>query len=142
LKVHIFRRSYAGYGLHKCAIINPVVRRGCKYPSYPNRVFFGKKGLFEQQLFGQQIQRLLFLALPGGNYNGGFNNLGNNANWWSATENDASNAWNRNLNYNNSQVNRNNNNKTNGFSLRCVRDLLIREVPGGHFPFLKTVFNV
>ena len=66
-----------------------------------------------------------FTALPGGNRNnnGTFNNIGNNGNWWSATENDATNAWNRNLNYNNSNVNRNNNNKKYGFSVRCVRDL-------------------
>jgi len=33
-------------------------------------------------------------ALPGGNgnSNGSFNNAGNNGNWWSATENNASNA--------------------------------------------------
>jgi len=66
-----------------------------------------------------------FTALPGGNRNnnGTFNNIGNNGNWWSATENDATNAWNRNLNYNNINVNRNNNNKKYGFSVRCVRDL-------------------
>jgi uncharacterized protein (TIGR02145 family) len=63
-------------------------------------------------------------ALPSGNRNtnGSFNNLGNNGNWWSSSENDASNAWNRNLNYNNAQVNRNNNNKSNGFSVRCLKD--------------------
>jgi hypothetical protein len=50
-------------------------------------------------------------ALPGGNgnSNGNFNNVGNNGNWWSATENNAANAWNRNMNYNNANVNRNNN---------------------------------
>ena len=64
-------------------------------------------------------------ALPGGyrNNNGDFNNLGNNANFWSSTENSSNNAWNRNLNYNNADVNRNNNNKQNGFSVRLVRDL-------------------
>ncbi|MBS4012609.1 MAG: group II intron reverse transcriptase domain-containing protein [Bacteroidetes bacterium] len=64
-------------------------------------------------------------ALPGGNRNnnGTFNNIGNNGNWWSATENNATIAWNRNINYNNSNVNRNNNNKELGFSVRCVRDL-------------------
>ena len=63
--------------------------------------------------------------LPGGyrnNNNGNFNNLGNNGNFWSATENNTNNAWNRKLNYNNTQVNRNNNNKQNGFSVRCIRD--------------------
>ncbi|MDR2579983.1 MAG: RNA-directed DNA polymerase [Fibromonadaceae bacterium] len=62
-------------------------------------------------------------ALPGGNgWNGSFNNVGNNGNWWSATENDASNAWNRNMNNNNSDVNRNNNNKENLLSVRCLQD--------------------
>ena len=63
-------------------------------------------------------------ALPGGNGNsdGNFNNAGNNGNWWSATQNDASNAWNRNMNYNNENVNRNNNDKSNLLSVRCLRD--------------------
>lgn len=64
--------------------------------------------------------------LPGGyrnNNNGNFNNLGNNGNFWSATENNTNNVWKRKLNYNNTQVNRNNNNKQNGFSVRCLRDL-------------------
>jgi len=62
--------------------------------------------------------------LPGGNRNtdGSFNNVSNNGNWWSSSPNDASNAWNRNLNYNNAEVNRNNNNKSNGFSVRCLKD--------------------
>jgi hypothetical protein len=63
-------------------------------------------------------------ALPGGNgWSGSFNNVGNNGNWWSATENDASNAWNRNMNWNNSNVNRNANNKAYSFSLVCLRDV-------------------
>ncbi len=67
-----------------------------------------------------------FSGLPGGNRNnnnGNFNNLGNNGNWWSASESGAENAWNRNLNNNNADINRNNNNKRNGFSVRCLRDL-------------------
>jgi uncharacterized protein (TIGR02145 family) len=65
-------------------------------------------------------------ALPGGyrNNNGTFNNIGNNGNWWSSTENNTTNAWNRNLNYNNNNLNRNNNTKSYGFSVRCVRDLM------------------
>jgi uncharacterized protein (TIGR02145 family) len=56
------------------------------------------------------------LVLPGGyrNNNGSFNNIRNNAFFWSATENDNNNAWNRNLN---------NNNKSFGASVRCLRDL-------------------
>ncbi|MCK4677889.1 MAG: hypothetical protein KAT48_07140 [Bacteroidales bacterium] len=67
---------------------------------------------------------IIVSALPGGNRNnnGGLNNLGNNVNFWSSTENSGSNAWNRKLNYNNDKVNRNNNYKTNGFSVRCLED--------------------
>ena len=34
-------------------------------------------------------------GLPGGNRNnnGTFNNIGNNGNWWSSTENNSDNAW-------------------------------------------------
>jgi len=62
--------------------------------------------------------------LPGGyrNYNNGdYNNISNNGYFWSASVS-GSNAWNRKLNYNNTDVNRNNNNKRYGFSVRCVRD--------------------
>ena len=69
-------------------------------------------------------QLLLRQALPGGNRNvgGGFNNLSNNTNLWSAAESSATEAWKRNLNYSNAQVNRNNNNKAYGFSGRCCKD--------------------
>jgi len=71
-------------------------------------------------------------ALPGGyrNYNNGnYNNMGNNGYFWSATENNSNNAWNRKLNYNNSDINRNNNNKSYGFSVRCVRELTQSDIP-------------
>jgi len=66
------------------------------------------------------------LFSPGGYRStaGSYNNLSNNANWWSSTESGA-NAWNRNLNYNNSSVNRNYNNKAYGFSVRCVRESIL-----------------
>lgn len=69
---------------------------------------------------GQKI----ILALAGNYNNGSFNNRDSNGNWWSSTENDASNAWNRNLNSGDSTVNRNNNDKTNGFSVRCLKHWL------------------
>jgi retron-type reverse transcriptase len=74
-------------------------------------------------LLPEQKKRLPVAALPGGNGNsdGNFNNAGNNGNWWSASENDASNAYNRNMNYNNENVNTNNNDKTNLFSVRCLQ---------------------
>jgi len=77
-----------------------------------------------------------FTALPGGyrNNNGNYNNMGNNGYFWSSTENNSNNAWNRKLNYNNSDVNRNNNNKQNGFSVRVVRYLNPVESTAGGTP--------
>jgi uncharacterized protein (TIGR02145 family) len=65
-----------------------------------------------------------FTGLPGGNRydNGMFNDIGNNGNWWSSTENNTTNAWNRNLNYNNGNVNRCYYDKASGFSVRCLWD--------------------
>ena len=57
------------------------------------------------------------------NNNGTYNNIGNNGNWWSSTENSTTNAWNRNLNYNNGNSNRN---KTiSKMALVFLRDLTI-----------------
>jgi hypothetical protein len=52
-----------------------------------------------------------FFFFPGGyrNNNGTYNNIVNNGNWLSSTDNDSNNAWNLKLNYNNSNVNRYNN---------------------------------
>jgi len=55
--------------------------------------------------------------------------MGNNGYFWSATENNSNNAWNRKLNYNNSDVNRNNNNKRNGFAVRLLRELTQFDIP-------------
>ena len=66
-----------------------------------------------------------FSALPGGNRSysdGSFNILGKYGDWWSSTETDGSNAWNRNLSYTNANVFRYNYNKSYGFSVRCLRD--------------------
>ncbi|MBQ6320710.1 hypothetical protein IJI17_00580 [Candidatus Saccharibacteria bacterium] len=57
-----------------------------------------------------------------GNYNwtnGALNNRGSNGNFWSSTANSTTNA--RNLNFNASNINpQNNNNKVNGLTVRCV----------------------
>lgn len=55
------------------------------------------------------------------NTNGSFNNLSTNGNFWSSLPSSA-NAWNRNLNSGNATVNRNTNDKLNGFSVRCLKD--------------------
>jgi hypothetical protein len=63
-------------------------------------------------------------ALSGGNYNGGggFNNAGNNGNCWTATENNADNAYSRNMAYDYDVVGENYNGKSYGYSVRCRRD--------------------
>ena len=65
-----------------------------------------------------------FTALPGGYRTnlGHFYTIGFNGNWWSATEDDATGAWDRSLNYDNSTVISYDDNKELGLSVRCVRD--------------------
>ena len=66
-----------------------------------------------------------FTALPGGNryyIDGTFRNVGSNGNWWCITASDATNAWNRYLDFNHGNVERYNYGKQLGFSVRCVRD--------------------
>ena len=63
-------------------------------------------------------------ALPGGyRYtDGNFLHLGNYSHWWSATEGDPANAWNRFTSYTHNGVCRNSNFKEHGLSVRCLRD--------------------
>jgi len=65
-----------------------------------------------------------FSALPGGyrHHNGRYTNMGYNARFWSSTEHDNYDAWNRLLNSYNSGVYRFSNYLHYGFSVRCVRD--------------------
>jgi len=65
-----------------------------------------------------------FSGLPGGGrYSSGlFNLIGNYSHWWSATENNTSNAWGRYLSSTSSDVNHGNYSKTFGYYIRCVRD--------------------
>jgi len=66
-----------------------------------------------------------FAGLPGG-YRAGddgvFNFVGNYGLWWSATEIYTTNAWYRMLYYNGGDLNRINNRKSDGYSVRCLRD--------------------
>jgi uncharacterized protein (TIGR02145 family) len=66
----------------------------------------------------------LFSALPGGyrEYNGYFFTIGAYGFWWSSSEDDTYYAWFRNLYNFNGNVNRNNSDKQNGFSVRCIKD--------------------
>ena len=65
-----------------------------------------------------------FSALPGGLglSDGSFYNAGSYGNWWSATENDATDARNRDMCYYFENVGWSNNNKSFLFSLRCSQD--------------------
>jgi len=67
-----------------------------------------------------------FSVLPGGyrNNDGSFNNIKNNAFYWSATENDNNNAWIRNLTkyLDYRDVYRFDNFKSVGTSIRCLKD--------------------
>ena len=63
-----------------------------------------------------------FSALPAGIYDGSFTNFGSSASFWSSTENDSDYAWARHLYYGRADVYRDDNYKSDGFSVRCVRD--------------------
>ena len=64
---------------------------------------------------------LRFSALPAGYYNGSFNNLGSNANFWTATDYSSSNAYSRYFNTG-ASMNSSYYNKSNGYSVRLVLD--------------------
>ena len=66
-----------------------------------------------------------FTALPGGmrDINGDFSNVRIDGNWWSSTQYNTGNAWYRNINYNRGNMNRNYSGKSNGFSVRCIKNL-------------------
>lgn len=63
-----------------------------------------------------------FSALPAGRYTTTYYNFGLDAHFWSATETASTHAYNRNLFYTTTNVNRGNINKNAGFSVRCVCD--------------------
>ena len=77
------------------------------------------------QWCGLRHKCLLFLPAAGnrGNSTGTLFNRGSNGNYWSSTENGTDNAWN--LNFNSGGANMNNNNRTNGLSVRCVAEFII-----------------
>jgi uncharacterized protein (TIGR02145 family) len=66
-----------------------------------------------------------FTGLPGGRlsyFDRVFTQIGFGPNWWSSSEDGASGAWYRFLNYNDGNASRYFTNKKNGFSVRCLRD--------------------
>jgi uncharacterized protein (TIGR02145 family) len=63
-----------------------------------------------------------FTALPGGYRNGPFSQLKNYGCWWSFSEESSINARVYSINYDNTYINQNSNNKNSGASVRCIRD--------------------
>lgn len=65
-----------------------------------------------------------FSSLPGGFrlYNGFYYYLGLYGHWWSSSPSSTSNAWDRRLDFNNGDVFRNNTDKPDGYSVRCLKD--------------------
>jgi uncharacterized protein (TIGR02145 family) len=72
-----------------------------------------------------------FTALPGGyrDFLGAFDNLGDWGYWWSSSQIGGGTAWNRYLNAGSILVGRMDNSKLNGFSVRCVKNTGMVEVP-------------
>ena len=66
-----------------------------------------------------------FTGLPGAgrsNFNGVFYTAGRNGSWWSSSEDDPFFVWYRSLRYNNGNLERSNIPKTEGMSVRCIKD--------------------
>ncbi|MCL2102284.1 MAG: fibrobacter succinogenes major paralogous domain-containing protein [Fibromonadales bacterium] len=65
-----------------------------------------------------------FSALPGGAYynDGSFNFIGDYSSWWSATEHNNNNAYNRYMNSISEVMLENNNEKNHAYYVRCVQD--------------------
>ena len=64
-----------------------------------------------------------FTGLPGGSYWGNFpSNAGYQGIWWSSSQSSSTYAWCRYLFYNTSSATRDYNPKTEGFSVRCVKN--------------------
>ncbi len=66
-----------------------------------------------------------FSALPGGHrfhYDGTFQGVGTQADYWTATQDDSWFAWRRYLSFNGSGISHCKYDKQSGFSVRCVRD--------------------
>ena len=63
-------------------------------------------------------------ALPAGSRTtvGGYQNITTEATFWSATQSTSTDAWCRRLSYNTAAAGRADYEKTNGFSVRCVKD--------------------
>ena len=76
---------------------------------------------------GNGINSTGFSGIPGGRrlLNGTFNNIGSYANWWCTTQENSTLARNWYLAYNINSVGSFNHYKTSGFSIRCLKDIVV-----------------
>ena len=95
------------------------VYTGSKLAGKPELWDFGN--LRKNDAFGESG----FTVLPGGyrySYDGGFGDMGGGAYFWSASGSDVDRAWYHLLVHFRSDICRDNINKKNGFSIRCIKD--------------------
>jgi len=73
---------------------------------------------------GNGVDAAGFSALPGGSgYSDGyFSGVGNFGSWWSSTENNSRNVYDRTMSYSNEGVSRHGSGKYGLFSVRCLQD--------------------
>lgn len=74
-------------------------------------------------LFDLKNKRVAYLGGYRDYTGGSWRYLGDNGFWWSSTVYDATYSWNHQLNSGEPRQYRNYSNRSNGFSVRCVRDL-------------------
>jgi uncharacterized protein (TIGR02145 family) len=105
----------AGNALKSCMQVDSPLGGDCDTSEHPRWNSHSTHYGFDE--FG-------FSALPGGYRSpyGSFYYLGTLGFWWSSTERSSTLAWSRRMYHDYGDVNRSDDSKTYGFSLRCVRD--------------------
>ena len=105
----------AGNALKSCQQVNSPLGGDCNTTEHPRWNSVGTIHGFDE--FG-------YSGLPGGfrSHGGAFGFIGHIGWWWSSTEIYSDLAWYRYLNCSHNRVTRFNDGKTNGYSVRCLRD--------------------
>jgi uncharacterized protein (TIGR02145 family) len=82
-----------------------------------------EKGFWSNADHANPIQENSFAALPGGCriYNGPIDEIGSDANWWTSTESNDDKVWTRAIYNSNEALFRNEDDKKNGYSVRCIK---------------------
>ncbi len=106
----------AGNALKSCRQVGSPIGGDCDTSEHPRWNSHDTHHGFDE--FG-------FLALPGGSrgISGNYNGIGEFGNWWTATESSSADAWLRGMLNRFGFVARDDGNKSNGFSVRCVRNV-------------------